>query len=276
MKILKVDYDKFIRDIWFTGRFKVTLGETSFYLYSTKSDKGMLEIFYKGMENAWDAKSIQIWMKLASRSENAFDIGANFGLYSVAAKAANPTCTVHAFEPSLNALSMLKKNISVNDFSVEVSEVALSNVNGTADFHDMEQSSAASSLVIDEAAKNNAHSSIRKVQTLTFSDFVEQKGITNIDLISIDVELFETEVLEGMGDLISKHKPDFLIEVMNNEAGEKIERFFEGEDYLFFEINETAKTLTERNHLRRENANQDHSFNFLICSKETAAYLEGK
>lgn len=272
MKSLNINFDKYIRDIWMVGRFKVFIEKMSFYLFADRYDKGMLEIYYRGIDKSWDSKSILIWKQLASKSETIFDIGANFGLYSLVAKSANPKSKVYAFEPSLHALKMLKKNISINNLEIEVVDVALSNINGKAIFKDLEKSSAASSLVIDTDDINEENVSVRQVKTITFNSFVKQKQITSIDLISIDVELFEKEVLEGMEDLISEHLPDFLIEVMNNEIGEKIEYYFNDKGYLFYEINERNMTIVQREHLRRDE-NRDHSFNFLICSKSTAESL---
>jgi FkbM family methyltransferase len=273
LKSVNIDFDKYIRDLWFVGKFKVFIGKLSFYLFAEKSDKGMLEIYYKGIAKCWDSKSILIWKQLASRSETIFDIGANFGLYSLVAKMTNSKSKVYAFEPSLHALKMLRKNIAINNYEIEVYDIALSNVNGTANFNDLEKSSAASSLVIDTAEINKENLSLRQVKTITLNDFIKQKQISKIDLVSLDVELFETEVLEGMGDLISTHLPDFLMEVINNEIGEKIECFFHDKGYLFYEINERDMTITHRKHLKRDD-NRNHSFNFLICSKEIAENLK--
>lgn len=272
LSLVPLNFDKYIRNIWFNGKFKINLLDSSFYLSSNQHDKGILEIFYKGIDKCWDANSIIIWSKLAKRSKGIFDIGANFGLYSIAAKSANPESEVYSFEPSIHAHKMLLQNTIANNYDIKIFDIALSNTNGTAVFYDSKKSSAASSLVMDKMQPSDIEA--REVKTQTFIDFVKQEDISNIDLISIDVELFEPKVLEGMGDLISLHRPDFIIEVLNNEIGGGIEVFFNNKGYLFFEINERDMTIKKREHLSRSVDFSSHSFNFLICKVETATYLE--
>src|SRR5690606_9043067 len=129
-----VNYKKYIRDLWISGIFQVKLLNNSFFLSANKIDKGMLEIFYQGSDISWDAYSIVIWSKLAIRSRTTLDIGANFGLYAIAAKAANPNCSVYAFEPSIYGLQMLEANVKANNFVIETQEIALSNENGYVPF----------------------------------------------------------------------------------------------------------------------------------------------
>ena len=83
----------------------------------------------------------------------------------------------------------------------------------------------------------------------------------------------EPEVLEGMGHLIEKFRPNFIIEVLNNEMGHRIESFFKDLDYLYFSIDE-INGLTKQNKITRLNdLNINHSFNFLVCSHKSAIDL---
>ncbi len=159
-----LNFEKYVRDLWFEDTFKVRLEKNHFYLLANKIDKGMLEIFYKGINKSWDANSILIWSKLAARSRTAFDIGANFGLYAIAAKTTNANCTVYAFEPSIYGLQMLKENFKANDLSVETLELALSNKNGHVTFMDHKKSSAASSIAVNDTHDKSPNISRREVK----------------------------------------------------------------------------------------------------------------
>jgi hypothetical protein len=88
-----------------------------------------------------------------------------------------------------------------------------------------------------------------------------------IDLIKLDVEMHEAEVIEGMGEFIEKFKPDFLIELLNDEVAENVENLLKTIEYNFYNINENSG-LTKCKHLTKS-----ESFNFLICKKETSHYL---
>src|ERR1700757_2652379 len=47
-----------------------------------------------------EEENIQCWQSVARHSATIFDVGANAGIYSLAALAAQPQATVHAFEPT--------------------------------------------------------------------------------------------------------------------------------------------------------------------------------
>lgn len=273
LRFFNISFEKYIRDLWFEGKFKVNYFDSCFYLNAYKKDKGSLEIFYKGLEQSWDAQSIIIWGKLAKKANVIFDIGANIGLYAIAAKSVNPKSMVYAFEPSISALEILINNITTNGYDIQICDFALSNRAGIATFWDSIGSSAGAKLKDPVKGSSPSPDLTRKIQVQTLTEFVETNQIQNIDLISIDVEFHEPEVLEGMSTLIEKFSPDFIIEVLNNEAGEKIELFFKGGTYLFFAIDEYQRKLQQSQHLRRISETQHHSYNFLICKKETAEYL---
>ncbi|MCL2326901.1 MAG: FkbM family methyltransferase [Bacteroidetes bacterium] len=272
LKQMNLSFEKYIKDLWFNGKFKVNILDTSFYLYSNRIDKGMFEIYYEGIDKCWDANSIIIWGKLCKKSQNIFDIGANFGLYSMVAKAVNPEANVYSFEPSKFAFDLINKNLKINNFNINVFDFAISNTNGSKTFFESEKSSAASSFVVQETQQNSF--STREVITHTFKNFIDQHDIKTIDLISIDVESYESEVLEGMENIISEFLPNFIIEVLNNELGKKIEKYFANKNYLYYEINEKDMTVMLRDNLYRVDENRYHSYNFLICTLETASYLK--
>ena len=267
--------EKLYRDLWFEGPFYVEHSGKRFQLVSSRDDKGTLEIFWKGLDKSWDAYSINIWGKMAEDAKVVFDIGANMGLYSIVAETVNPKCQVYAFEPSRRVLKKLKQNLAVNNHKTTVVPVALSNLKGELEFYDSDSFTAVASLKPNENIINSDVLVKYKVPVMTLKEFVEQNRITRIDLISIDVEMNEPEVLQGMEDIIEKFKPDFIIEVLNNEIGKKIESYLQNMNYLFFEIDEESG-LSKTENLRRSSskAESSKSFNFLVCQPKTAKKLE--
>lgn len=273
LKVINFPLSKFKKDLWYEGVFSVNYFNTNFKLYAEKNDKSALSIFWDGLANGWDAKSIEVWGKLAKSSSVVFDIGSNIGLYAIAAKTINSGCQVFSFEPSKKMFILLNENILLNNLDIVTSPIALSNFNGQIDFFDLDIPTAVASLKFNENLKSNENLITYTVDVTTLESFVTENNINQIDLISIDVEMNEPEVLEGMGGLIKKFKPNFIIEVLNNEIGAKIESYFIGLDYLYFAIDETVG-LKRKEHLNRESElGLNHSFNFLICSKKSAVDL---
>jgi FkbM family methyltransferase len=272
-KTTNIPLKKIKNDLWFNGSFSVNYFNTKFKLISQKDDKSTLSIFWDNLDKGWDAKSIEIWGKLAKSSDIIFDIGSNIGLYAIAAKTINGNSIVYAFEPSRKMINILNKNIEVNRLAINVAQIALTNFNGQLDFYDLDSPTAVASLKLNQNLKSNENLISYKVNTSTLLSFVEEKNIQKIDLISIDVEMNEPEVLEGMGHLIEKFRPNFIIEVLNNEMGQRIESFFNDLDYLYFSIDE-INGLTKQNKIARLNdLNVNHSFNFLVCSHKSAIHL---
>ena len=83
-------------------------------------------------------------------------------------------------------------------------------------------------------------------------------------IIKIDVETHEAEVLEGFSKYIKIFKPIILIEILNDTVGRNVEKLVEGNDYLFFNIDE-KKGIRQVNKITRSDY-----YNYLLCSKEIA------
>jgi FkbM family methyltransferase len=240
-------------------------------MINSREDKGTNAIFWHGIEKSWDATSIYLWKNLAENAAVVFDIGANTGLYALAARAVNRQSKVYAIEPSRNVFDMLKKNTLINDFNIELCHLAFSDRKGELDFHDLDIHTAVGSLKANENIKDHPRLQKYRVPVTTLKQFVEENGITRLDLLSIDVEMNEPEVLAGMGELIEKYRPTFIIEVLTDEVGHQIESYFENKGYIYFSIHE-GKGVQESAHLKAQPF-ASKSFNYLICSGETAQKL---
>ena len=91
--------------------------------------------------------------------------------------------------------------------------------------------------------------------------------VKKIDLIKIDVETHEPEVLEGFSDYLSLYRPNMIIEVLNDEVGEKINKLVDGMNYLFFNID-------ENNGIRKvDKITKSDYYNYLLCNADTAKNL---
>jgi len=272
IKWLKLPIRKFQRDLWFAGSFKVPYFSSYFKLYSSKNDYSAIDVFWEGLQ--WDAKSLEVWGKLAQKSTVILDIGSNIGLYALAAKCVNKNSQVYAFEPAKKILKLLKRNIHQNQYDITVAPIALSNTEGETDFFDFDRPTAIASLKLNENLASTDQLVKYKVPITTFKSFFQAQQLERIDLISIDVEMNEPEVLEGMGDLIERFKPNFIIEILNDSVGQKVEAFFHNLGYSYFQIDE-IDGLIERQHLKRDQPSdaKHRGFNFLICNAEDKALI---
>jgi FkbM family methyltransferase len=250
---------------YFTGVFKTKVEGKDFllmnygYQYHVEN-----ELFWGGINNGWEKESLKLWVKLCKVHVNILDIGANTGLFSIIAKAVNPSSKIIAFEPMPKIHEKLKRNIDLNGFDIETTTLALSNYTGTAIIYPTNLEHVYSVTVNKKRddIKDPVHEV--KINTVRLDEYIEKNRISGVDLIKIDVETHEPEVLEGMGKYLKQFQPTFLIEIQSDEIASKISNLITGCDYVFYNIDEnTGITRVDR-------LSKSSYFNFLICSKETA------
>ncbi|MEZ4685399.1 MAG: FkbM family methyltransferase [Bacteroidia bacterium] len=200
------------------------------------------ELFWLGEKDFdWEKTSREIWGEACENADVILDIGANTGLYSLFAKAANPAATVFAFEPQPNIFSFLQKQNQLNGFDIQCRQLALSNQQGELPFYNYgddafdTNNTTAGSLNPDWRSENQQQI---MVPVTRLADFLDQENIAKVDLIKIDVETLEPEVLEGYGELLKIHRPNMLIEIQSEEIGARVARLLEGADYQLFKIKE--------------------------------------
>jgi FkbM family methyltransferase len=140
-----------------------------------------------------------------------FDVGANVGVHSVVLCKSLPRARVVAFEPAADTRRILEENVQRNGLAgrVVVEPYALSNALGTAEFYDMEDD--AYSSLKDTGRKQLLRKTMVRLETL--DHYVEVKRIRRIDLVKIDVEGFETQVIEGGLAMLRAMQPDLFVEI---------------------------------------------------------------
>ncbi|MBP7808953.1 MAG: FkbM family methyltransferase [Bacteroidia bacterium] len=208
------------------------------------------EIFWQGLTNGWEKESLKLWIKLCETSETIIDIGANTGIYSLVAKAVNPSSKVYSFEPHPYFFSLFKKNILLNNYDIHAYRKAISNSNGVVE--------------IDDYSTNNE---IIKAEAMTLDVFIKQSNIKAIDLIKIDTELHEPKVLEGFSTYLKEFRPTLLIEIIREDIAQKVNEYIKGLGYLNYNIDEKGSIRqTDRIEV------SDH-FNYLLCNAEIAAKI---
>lgn len=225
-------YKKFYKDLRFEGKLEVTLKDSKFYMHSTGGTVEN-EIFWKGIYRSLEPESIWIFEQLIKTGiTSMIDVGANTGVYSLFSYTLNPQLNIIAFEPSRKTCSKLISNIAMNRYDIKVENIALSNSIGNAVFYDVFDENQTNASLSSKMLKDNPNTNVRideyVVDITTFDDYYFTSGIGKIDFIKIDVELYETEVLEGMIQTIDKESPYLLFEVLTDEVAERINKIMEG------------------------------------------------
>ncbi len=122
------------------------------------------------------------------------DVGANIGTTSAIFSRHLPNGQVYAFEPGPNVFAALETNIAVNGLgNVKPFRLAVTAKSGAVKF-------------FEDAAYGHIATDGRglEVASTSIDDFVTSKGLSRVDLIKIDVEGFESGVLEGAAETIER------------------------------------------------------------------------
>ena len=156
---------------------------------------------YKTHESA----STKILRKLLSKGMNCLDLGSNIGYYAtIESKLIGNSGKVYAMEPIPRNFNLLKQNIKVNNLkNVQPFNMAASNYDGQINLYLSNKSNLCSAIKTDTLLNQTI---TRKATTV--DSFLETENIQpeNINLLRMDVEGYETKILEGAKNLLEHSK----------------------------------------------------------------------
>lgn len=153
-------------------------------------------------------------LALVKPGMTVFDVGANIGEVSMKiAQAVGPSGKVVSFEPGKATFEKFRKNLSLNNLpNVEPVNLGLG------------QKEATLHLAVP-SGKNHGGARImptgEAIQITTLDAFVEQNGVSRLDLIKIDVEGFEMNVLQGARTTLEKFRPLLFVEIDETNLSEQ-------------------------------------------------------
>jgi FkbM family methyltransferase len=185
----------------------------------------------------------------------------------------NPTAKIFAFEPIPRIFDKLKENVELNGFNISLEPVAASNFDGTASMWeprglDVSYCGTVGSNLYDSKTPTRQLT----VRTKRVSTFARENSLSTLGLVKIDVETHEPEVIEGMGELITK-LPTLLFEVWDTDAsgkdvGSLVEKQLQGKGYLYFSTDEKTP-FRQVAHICSNDPIKRYT-NYIACTEELA------
>ena len=201
-RILHKDLRKKIKLFW--GR-EITV-------YLTDKDGYLLYIF--GSLISEELRTIKFLIKNLKGEDVFYDIGANYGFYTLLAQEFITTGEIHSFEPNPAIFELLRINADIKNFpNTYLNKTAVSNRGSSAEFYDKQITglSGHSSLIKHEYSYNFR---VIKVETKKLDNYIlDHKKPT---VIKIDAEGAEPMILEGSINLLKNYNPLFIIEILND------------------------------------------------------------
>jgi FkbM family methyltransferase len=209
------------------------------------------ELFINGV---YEAGTIKLIRKLLNDQAVFFDIGANIGAISLPL-AKQTSASIHAFEPSAFIFDYLKKNVENNHItSILINNVAVHSVhNSQLDFFAADIKYGKSTMVPSYSQTSYP------VNTVNLDEYCNEKEISTIDVLKIDVQGFELNVFKGCEALLKRKAIGNIIFEFEDWA-ETDAGFGEGSSQLYL-IDNGYEIFTLRNErIRNIVKNGSHMF----------------
>ena len=234
------------RQLNFTGEFTLTIEPGATVRLFNHGDLIENDLFWGGYGNGWEGNCLKLWREMVRGADFIADVGANTGVFALAAQALRPQAKVLAVEPSSAVYTKLQRNIALNRFPIVAVACAASDKTGSAPFYEPSGQSYTASL---EKAMNEAWATVAvTVPVARLDDVLARVGFSQLDAIKLDVEMHEPAALRGMRATLEKHRPTMLIEILNEALLREIDRAFAGLDYAFRQLRADGHG-SERNYL---------------------------
>jgi FkbM family methyltransferase len=149
-----------------------------------------------------------------------FDIGAHYGYFTLLASyIVGSGGQVHSFEPTKETYELLAENtrghqnITVNNKAVysQTTELSFRNLGaGLCAFNSL------FAPRLDPSYVETLDVEIQFVPAVSIDDYVETTGVIP-NFVKVDAESAEFQILEGMKDTLTRHRPMFTIEVGDSD-----------------------------------------------------------
>ncbi len=162
-------------------------------------------------------REVRLLPHLVDPKRVSVDVGANKGVYTYFL--ARRSRHVHAFEPNPKLFTVLRRTMGRSP-AATLSPLALSDQAGAAELRVPRRASGYSNQGSSlSAVKVPDNFRAVTVQTAPLDDL----GISDIGFMKIDVEGFESQVLQGARETIARDRPVLLIEMEERHRRQPIE-----------------------------------------------------
>lgn len=187
-------------------------------------------------------EAIRVFLQLLPHVKSVIDVGANFGLYTLLARAADVP-RVHAFEPVPAIFEQLQENLRLNALEASCHQVAVSKATEDTLIYVVSDEAAAVDASLRQEHRRNTHAI--PVRTITLDGLDALQGL-RIDLIKIDTEGTEPDVLAGAASLLARDKPIILCEVLAGLIERQVHELLDPLGYRYYWLTDTGLVRQER------------------------------
>jgi FkbM family methyltransferase len=245
----------------FVGAFSIDLGSGCSFQIHGGGAFVENELFWSGYGGTWERTSLLVWAELCrNRSGLILDVGANTGVYSLAAAALAPAAEIIAFEPVERMAEQLAGNVALNRFRIRIEQAAVSDHSGIVPIYDIMSGHNYSASLEGQGPDAEMY----EVPATSVDDWLDRNDKGAINAIKIDIERHEPAAFRGMQRLFARQRPPMVVEILDHSIGGQIEQIIDGLDYRMFHIDEDRGLIPTK----RLRPLRDHHWNHLLCRED--------
>lgn len=249
-----------------TGELSVALPDGgSFVYHAVPEDVIGRALYWRGVLD-WEGSTVVPFLRLARTARRFLDIGANTGVYTLLACAANPALTAMAYEPVPRVYRCLLGNVARNGLGQRctVRNLAVSSRREPVTLH-VPLSALPLSASLARGGFRGMAGELIEIEATTVDD--ETAGGPAVDLMKIDVEGFEDQVLAGMARTLAADRPVIVCECNPDGPYQAVEALVASHGYVFFHLRAPAPRAVP--HIVPDPT--EHHRNYLLVPAEHAA-----
>ena len=192
-----------------------------YWLFEPINSRRSLNFVFDGF---YDYKELIFLLHYLKDDDIFFDVGANIGLYSIAATLSDVS-KIYSFEPSIISNKFLTKNVLYNnlDNRVVCENYAISNCKKMGLL--TSKMNVSNKMLDDNVLYKNINIKSELVPTISLNEYCNLKMVIP-SFLKIDIEGYEYKAIVGANELISNSKLNVILIEMNGH-GSKFYNFDE-------------------------------------------------
>ena len=215
----------------------------------------------------WFEDEMRFVREFITPEMNAFDIGANHGVYALSIAARLENGHVWGFEPTVTPGRMFEKSIELNGFDKRISWIhaGLSDHNGSVEIS-VSNNSELNSLYGNSGTRET-------IQLEKLDDFIRANAIDcQISFVKLDAEGEEVKIIKGGEEFFSRQSPLVMFELKHGaEVNHGLIEALQGKEYKIFRLLVDLNILVPY-----EDSFQNDVLNLFACKIDMAERLAAR
>jgi len=254
------------------GYFELDMFECPPFVMFANNDVPVLE--YIISNGTFEPRSLSVWCRLAKTATGFLDIGANVGIYSLAAAKLRPEIAVHAYEPNPYAYARLRMHKFINDVPNLIEHAsAVHPKMGVSMFTWLVKpfGNISSGGHLEEVNPEGVERLPVNIAPIDGSGVPASLG--KYPLVKIDVEGAELLVFEAMKEVLEL-KPDIILETFRHASCDSINAQLLPRGYSVYGIHEKTGQVTPKSALSPcDPRDPSRDFNQLLSARPPAELM---